>query len=62
MPPSQTAVQESTPAVRENEAPEKKVGEPLLYQKRERVADNAYSGKTTSCKKTSNPADYGPDD
>lgn len=36
--------------------------QPLLYRKREygKLPDGA--GKTTSCQKTENPNDYGPDD
>lgn len=58
MPTHQTTTQ-STEA-RENSS--ETADDPLLYRKREQVADNAYSGTTTSCQTTSNPADYGPDD
>ncbi len=35
---------------------------PLLFQKREYLEAIDSSGTTTSCQKTSNPNDYGPDD
>lgn len=59
---SQTAVQEPVVISKENEGTQKDANEPLLYQKRERVTDNAYSGDTTSCQVSSNPRDYSPDD
>lgn len=36
--------------------------EPLLYQRREYLDDLDVNAATTSCQKTRNPADYGPDD
>ncbi len=35
---------------------------PLLYQRREYLDELEGNATTTSCKKTSNPTDYGPDD
>jgi hypothetical protein len=35
---------------------------PLLYQRREYLDELEGNAATTSCKKTSNPPDYGPDD
>ena len=37
-------------------------GSPLLYAKREYLADAEYLSMTTSCQTTTNPNDYGPDD
>jgi len=36
--------------------------QPLLFQRREYLAATPNMATTTSCQKTSNPADYGPDD
>ena len=35
---------------------------PLLYQRREYLDELEGNAVTTSCQKTSNPKDYGPDD
>lgn len=35
---------------------------PLLYRRREYLDELEGNAATTSCKKTSNPTDYGPDD
>ena len=36
--------------------------QPLLYRKREYFTATPNMARTTSCQKTSNPTDYGPDD
>ena len=36
--------------------------EPLLFQRRQYLDALEGDADTTSCQKTSNPADYGPDD
>ena len=36
--------------------------EPLVYSRREYLPAIEAMGTTTSCQKTSNPKDYGPDD
>ena len=36
--------------------------EPLLFQRRQYLEALEADAKTTSCQKTRNPADYGPDD
>jgi hypothetical protein len=41
---------------------EPRADQPLLYQKREYFTATPNMARTTSCQKTSNPADYGPDD
>lgn len=41
---------------------EQQSGSPLLFRKREYLDAIESSGKTTSCQKTSDPDDYGPDD
>ena len=50
------------PASDSVERPSQDPAVPLLFGKRENLSLSPDLGKTTSCQKTSDPPDYGPDD
>lgn len=56
------AIKESVQVSKQNPVQSGRGNVPLLYQKREYLISSSYIGRTTSCEKTEQPKDYGPDD